>query len=95
MLHLSIYVLEDLYLNLCIDYVLSLKLCGPIKSWKRPQDPTNGTPKGFGFWEFESAEGVLRALRLLTKLNVDGQELMVCLYLYLLFLKSVCYLNTH
>lgn len=56
-----------------------MKLCGPVKSWKRPQDPTDGTPKGFGFCEFESAEGVLRALRLLSKFNIDGQELVVCL----------------
>ncbi|OIW10560.1 hypothetical protein TanjilG_15932 [Lupinus angustifolius] len=45
--------------------------------WKRPQDLSSGTPKGFGFYEFESAEGILRALRLLNKLNVDGQELMI------------------
>jgi len=55
-----------------------LKLCGAVKSWRRPQDPANGTPRGFGFCEFESAEGVLRALRLLTKFNIDRQELMVC-----------------
>ncbi|GMP58020.1 hypothetical protein CsSME_00021849 [Camellia sinensis var. sinensis] len=60
------------------DFILSLlQLCGPVKNWKRAQDPTNGTPKGFGFCEFESAEGVLRALRLLSKLNVDGQELVI------------------
>ncbi|XP_028786113.1 RNA-binding protein 25 isoform X1 [Neltuma alba] len=60
------------------EFMLSLlQLCGPIKSWKRPQNPTNGTPLSFGFWEFESAEGVLRALRLLNKLNIDGQELTV------------------
>ncbi|XP_061359540.1 RNA-binding motif protein 25-like isoform X2 [Gastrolobium bilobum] len=60
------------------EFMLSLlQLCGAIKSWKRPQDLSSGTPKGFGFYEFESAEGVLRALRLLTKLNIDGQELMV------------------
>lgn len=59
------------------------KLCGPVKSWKRPQNPTNGTFKGFGFCEFETAEGVLRALRLLSKLNIDGQELMVRLSLSL------------
>ncbi|XVE85055.1 hypothetical protein DITRI_Ditri17bG0061700 [Diplodiscus trichospermus] len=60
------------------DFMLSLlQLCGPVKSWKRPQDPTNGTPKGFGFCEFESAEGVLRALRLLSKFNIDGQELLL------------------
>ncbi|KAI3452750.1 hypothetical protein Pfo_009413 [Paulownia fortunei] len=59
------------------DFMLALlQLCGPVKSWKRPQDPT-GTLKGFGFCEFESAEGVLRAMRLLNKLNVDGQELML------------------
>ncbi|KAK7250550.1 hypothetical protein RIF29_33056 [Crotalaria pallida] len=58
------------------DFMLSLfQLCGPVKSWKRPQDLSTGTPKGFGFCEFESDEGVLRALRLLTKLNIDGQEL--------------------
>ncbi|KAG9448706.1 hypothetical protein H6P81_008671 [Aristolochia fimbriata] len=60
------------------DFLLSLlQLCGPVKSWKRAQDPSDGTPRGFGFCEFESAEGVLRALRLLSKLNVDGQELVL------------------
>ncbi|GMH20717.1 hypothetical protein Nepgr_022558 [Nepenthes gracilis] len=60
------------------DFVLSLlQLCGPVKSWKRAQDPSDGTPRGFGFCEFELAEGVLRALRLLSKLNVDGQELVL------------------
>lgn len=64
----------DIYFLFLSSY---LKLCGPVKSWKRAQDPSDGTPRGFGFCEFESAEGVLRALRLLTKLNVDGQELVV------------------
>ncbi|XP_021895806.1 RNA-binding protein 25 [Carica papaya] len=60
------------------DFMLSLlQFCGPVKSWKRAQDPTTGTPKGFGFCEFESAEGVLRALRLLSKFNIDGQELVL------------------
>ncbi|KAK7309497.1 hypothetical protein RJT34_06274 [Clitoria ternatea] len=60
------------------EFMLSLlKLCGPIKSWKRWQDLSTGAPKSFGFFEFESAEGVLRAMRLLTKLNIDGQELVV------------------
>ncbi|XP_061372328.1 RNA-binding motif protein 25-like [Gastrolobium bilobum] len=59
-------------------FMLSLlQLCGPVNRWRRPQDLSNGTPKGFGFCEFESDEGVLRALRLLTKLNIDGQELML------------------
>ncbi|XP_062191076.1 RNA-binding motif protein 25-like isoform X4 [Phragmites australis] len=60
------------------DFLLSLlRLCGPIKSWKRAQDPSNGKPKGFGFCEFESAEGILRAARLLNKLSIDGQELVI------------------
>ncbi|KAF2286624.1 hypothetical protein GH714_022980 [Hevea brasiliensis] len=60
------------------DFMLSLlQLCGPVKSWKRAQDPSDGTPKRFGFCEFESAEGVLRALRLLNKFNIDGQELVL------------------
>ncbi|XP_057443624.1 RNA-binding motif protein 25-like [Lotus japonicus] len=60
------------------EFMLSLlQLCGNIKSWKRPQDVSTGTPKSFGFYEFESAEGVLRAMRLLSKLNVDGQQLLV------------------
>ncbi|KAG0467605.1 hypothetical protein HPP92_019185 [Vanilla planifolia] len=60
------------------DSLLSLlRICGPVKSWKRAQDPSDGKPKGFGFCEFEAAEGVLRALRLLSKLNIDGQELML------------------
>lgn len=60
------------------EFLLSLlRLCGPVKSLKRAQDPSDGTPKGFGFCEFEAAEGVLRALRLLSKLNIDGQELVL------------------
>lgn len=60
------------------DFLLSLlRLCGPVKSWKRAQDPSNGKPKGFGFCEFESAEGILRATRLLSKLSIDGQELVI------------------
>ncbi|KAF5726747.1 RNA-binding protein 25 isoform X1 [Tripterygium wilfordii] len=60
------------------DFMLSLlRVCGPVKSWKRAQDPSDGTPRGFGFFEFESADGVLRALRLLSKFNIDGQELVL------------------
>ncbi|XP_030496914.2 RNA-binding motif protein 25 isoform X1 [Cannabis sativa] len=60
------------------DFILALlQVCGAVKSWKRGQVPTNGTPRGFGFCEFEGAEGVLRALRLLSKFNIDGQELVL------------------
>ncbi|KAJ7558136.1 hypothetical protein O6H91_04G025800 [Diphasiastrum complanatum] len=54
-----------------------LELCGTIRSWKRAQDPTTGSLKGFGFCEFDTAEGVLRALRLLNKISLDGQELVL------------------
>jgi len=58
------------------DFILSLlELCGPVKNWKRSENPTTGTPNPYGMCEFESVVGVLRALRLLSKLNVDGQEL--------------------
>lgn len=40
--------------------------------------------KGFGFCEFESSEGILRALRLLHKVNIDGQELVGSVNLSLL-----------
>ncbi|GLT87220.1 hypothetical protein SLE2022_053160 [Rubroshorea leprosula] len=49
------------------DFMLSLlHLCGPVKSWKRAQDPTDGTLRAFGFCEFESAEGVLRVVNLIS-----------------------------
>jgi RNA-binding protein 25 len=49
-----------------------------VKSWEPVSNPLDGTRTGFGFCEFESAEGSLRAMRLLNKLSVDGQELVVC-----------------
>ena len=41
------------------------------------QDPETNKSKGFGFCEYEDAEGVLRALRLLHNLALDGQELLL------------------
>lgn len=54
-----------------------LDSCGPVKSWKPMQDPETNKSKGFGFCEYETAEGVLRALRLLHNLSLDGQELLL------------------
>lgn len=53
-----------------------LEACGSIKSWTPVKEPS-GTPKGFGFCEYEDADGALRALRLLHNLAVDGQELLL------------------
>ncbi|KAM0839095.1 hypothetical protein ACQ4PT_060534 [Festuca glaucescens] len=52
-------------------------VCGVVKSWEPVTNPIDGTRTGFGFCEFESAEGSLRAMRLLNKLSVDGQELVL------------------
>lgn len=61
----------------CVQSVLSklLEACGRVKSWNQILDPDTHKPKGFGFCEFEDAEGVIRALRLLNNLKLDGQEL--------------------
>ncbi|GMH45273.1 hypothetical protein BSKO_13230 [Bryopsis sp. KO-2023] len=60
------------------EVMLSLLVaCGEVRSWKRQEDPETKQPKGFGFCEFADAEGVVRALRLLSNLMVDGQELLV------------------
>ncbi|GFH13274.1 uncharacterized protein HaLaN_09124 [Haematococcus lacustris] len=54
-----------------------LGACGAVKSWKRAEDPETKVLKGFGFCEFQEAEGVLRAIRLLNGFKVDGQELVI------------------
>ena len=54
-----------------------LEACGPVKSWKRVQDPDTKQLKGFGFCEYEEADGVLKALQLLNNLSLDGQELLL------------------
>jgi hypothetical protein len=54
-----------------------LETCGPVASWKRTTDQ-NGRPKGFGFCEFATVEGMLKALRLLNHLKLEeGYELAV------------------
>ncbi|KIY94795.1 RNA-binding protein 25 [Monoraphidium neglectum] len=54
-----------------------LEACGRVINWKPTLDPLTQAPKGFGFCEFEEAEGVLRAIRLLNGVKLDGQELML------------------
>lgn len=78
-LHKSTSVYVGKIANTVDDTVMQalLEACGGVKSWKRQEDPETKQPKGFGFCEFEDAEGVLRALRLLSNLSIDGQELLV------------------
>jgi len=52
-----------------------LKICGKVKSWKRVKDQKG--PKGFGFCDFEDADGVLRALRLLNGIKLGDKTLLV------------------
>lgn len=60
------------------DVVSSLlNACGTVKSWKRQEDPSTKEKKGFGFCEYEDADGCLRAIRLLNGLKVDAQELLL------------------
>lgn len=54
-----------------------IEACGPLKSWKPMQDPETKKLKGFGFAEFEDAEGTMRCLRVLNGLEVEGSPLLV------------------
>eukprot|EP01103_Thecamoeba_quadrilineata_P018686 TRINITY_DN724_c0_g1_i1.p1 TRINITY_DN724_c0_g1~~TRINITY_DN724_c0_g1_i1.p1 ORF type:complete len:695 (+),score=172.47 TRINITY_DN724_c0_g1_i1:120-2087(+) len=54
-----------------------LEQCGQVVSWKRVQDPLSGGPGQFGFCEYFSADCVLRAMRLLSNLSLDGRELLI------------------
>jgi len=45
--------------------------------WRRVNDPVSGKPKGFGFCDFESPEGALRALKGLNGLKIDNGELLL------------------
>jgi len=54
-----------------------LELCGDVAFWRRVTDPTTGQLKGFAFCDFKSPEGVLRALRLLNGLEIDGHNLLL------------------
>lgn len=47
-----------------------LEKCGAVISWKRVEDVETKKPKGFGFCEFEQAEAVMRALRLLNGFSI-------------------------
>jgi RNA-binding protein 25 len=66
-----------------------LETCGPVASWKRTTDQ-NGRPKGFGFCEFQTVEGMLKALRLLNHLKLEeGYELSVSKIILLKFINFI------
>eukprot|EP00958_Prasinococcus_capsulatus_P029602 scaffold7560_cov390-Prasinococcus_capsulatus_cf.AAC.2 len=54
-----------------------LAKCGKVRAWKPALDLSTKKPKGFGFCEFEDADGTQRALRLLNGFAIDGKELLV------------------
>lgn len=56
----------------------ALQTCGAVSSWDRVTDPSTAQPKSFGFCKYGDADGVLRALRLLNGLEVDTNQLLVC-----------------
>jgi RNA recognition motif-containing protein len=51
--------------------------CGKVSHWRRVADPVSGKLKGFGFCDYESPEGVLRALRILNGYKLETSELLV------------------
>jgi len=60
------------------DFVRKLlEQCGKITHWRRVADPVSGKLKGFGFCDFESPQGVLRALRILPNFKVEVQQLLL------------------
>jgi len=54
-----------------------LEQCGKVSQWRRVADPVSGKLKGFGFCDYETPEGVLRALRLLSSFTVASSELLL------------------
>jgi hypothetical protein len=53
------------------------QVCGRIRHFKRATDPVSGAEKAFGFAEFESAEGVLNAVRVLHDMSLFNENLVV------------------
>eukprot|EP00005_Dracoamoeba_jomungandri_P008783 CAMPEP_0174275112 /NCGR_PEP_ID=MMETSP0439-20130205/59651_1 /TAXON_ID=0 /ORGANISM="Stereomyxa ramosa, Strain Chinc5" /LENGTH=587 /DNA_ID=CAMNT_0015367191 /DNA_START=8 /DNA_END=1771 /DNA_ORIENTATION=+ len=74
--HTTVYVgkiaasVEDDFLHVV------LQQCGSVTSWKRVTG-LNNTQRAFGFCEYESAEGVLTALRILNGYVIDGDKLLL------------------
>jgi RNA recognition motif-containing protein len=52
-----------------------LECCGPLQEWKRPEN--KGVYATFGFATYASAEGALRAVRLMDGIRLGKEELKV------------------
>lgn len=55
--------------------IFLLQECGRVVRWARTLDPSTKKLSTFGFCEFESPLGVIRAVRSLNGLQLDGQQL--------------------
>lgn len=49
-------------------------VCGPVKKWKRMLE-ASGTPKSFGFLDYETAHGLTRLIKLLSSVPLLGKNL--------------------
>lgn len=49
-------------------------VCGPVKKWKRMLE-ASGTPKSFGFLDYETAHGLLKLIKLLSHVPLLGKSL--------------------
>lgn len=51
-----------------------LDQCGRVTKWGRVQDPSTGQPVGFGFCQFLTPSGAIRALKLLDGLRLHSAD---------------------
>jgi hypothetical protein len=56
-----------------------LKACGTVESWKRAID-ASGTPKSFGYVEFEEVEGAIVCMKIVNGLQVGQSKLVVSFF---------------
>jgi len=54
-----------------------LQFCGMVQKWNRAIDADTNQPKGFGFCTFTSADGAIKACKVLNGFKLEGQEMLV------------------
>eukprot|EP00824_Muranothrix_gubernata_P011590 TRINITY_DN25074_c0_g1_i1.p1 TRINITY_DN25074_c0_g1~~TRINITY_DN25074_c0_g1_i1.p1 ORF type:complete len:707 (+),score=221.82 TRINITY_DN25074_c0_g1_i1:212-2122(+) len=54
-----------------------LEMCGHVRKWERLKDADDRKNKAFGFCSFDSADGALRALRILSGYRLGAQTLLL------------------